>query len=125
MRVVPGSHRNGHVYSHRKDTRPDLALDLVLADGQVKMEDARDVALEAGQLSLHDVYMVHGSNPNRSAKRRAGVAFRYMPANSLFDRALYKPQTRADGHVVDFTNRPIFLVRGKDRAGNDLAAGRA
>ncbi len=125
MRVVPGSHRNGHVYSHRKDTRPDLALDLVLEDGQVKMEEARDLVLEAGQLSLHDVYMVHGSNPNRSAKRRAGVAFRYMPASSLFDRALYKPQTRADGHVVDFTNRPIFLVRGKDRAGNDLAAGRA
>jgi ectoine hydroxylase-related dioxygenase (phytanoyl-CoA dioxygenase family) len=124
MRVIPGSHRNGRVYEHRKDARPDLALDLVLEDGQLDPRSARDVVLEAGQFSLHDVYLVHGSNPNRSARRRAGVAIRYMPATSLFDRALYKPQTRSDGHVVDFTNRPIWLVRGQDRAGNDVTTGR-
>ena len=123
MRVIPGSHRHGRVYGHRKDSRPDLALDLVLEDGQLDPNSARDVVLEAGQFSLHDVYLVHGSNPNRSTRRRAGVAIRFMPATSLFDRALYKPQTRSDGHVVDFTNRPIWLVRGRDHVGNDFTVG--
>lgn len=124
MRVVPGSHRQGHVYEHRKDTRPDLALDLVLQEGQLPVDAARDVELEAGQFSLHDVYLVHGSNPNRSTKRRAGVAIRYMPATSLFDRSLMQRQTRNEGYVVDFTTRPIWLVRGQDRAGNDFAVGK-
>lgn len=124
MRVIPGSHRQGHVYEHRKDTRPDLALDLVLEDGQLDPAAARDVELEAGQFSLHDVYLVHGSNRNRSTKRRAGVAIRYMPATSRFDRTLLQRQTRNEGYVVDFTTRPIWLVRGRDRAGNDFRVGK-
>ncbi|MCC7048213.1 MAG: phytanoyl-CoA dioxygenase family protein [Alphaproteobacteria bacterium] len=124
MRVIPGSHRQGHVYAHRKDTRPDLALDLVLEDGQLDPSAAHDVELEAGQFSLHDVYLVHGSNPNRSTRRRAGVAIRYMPASSLFDRTLMQRQTRNEGYVVDFTTRPIWLVRGQDQAGNDFQVGK-
>lgn len=122
MRFIPGSHR-GQVYRHRKDDRPDLALDLVLDDDAVDASEARDVVLEAGQMSLHDVYLVHGSAPNRSPKRRAGLAIRYMPATSLFDRSLFKPTTTANGLVVDFTRRPLWLVRGRDRAGNDFVTG--
>jgi hypothetical protein len=118
MRYVPGSQRHGHTFEHRNDTRPDLALDLVLDDDQIDLGAARDVALEAGQLSLHDVYLVHGSNPNRSGRRRAGVAIRYMPATSLFDRAIYEPRETDAGLAVDFTHRPLWLVRGADRAGN-------
>lgn len=125
MRYIPGSHRNGHVYQHRRDTRPDLALDLVLDDGEVDIATARDVALRPGMMSLHDVYLVHGSNPNRSGKRRAGMAMRYMPATSLFDRAMYAPTTTANGLTVDYTNRPIWLVRGSDRTGkNDFSVGK-
>ena len=93
MRYIPASHRNGHVYRHRRDARPDLALDLVLEDGEADMDAARDVVLQTGMMSLHDVYLVHGSNPNRSGKRRAGLAMRYMPATSHFDRSLYPPST--------------------------------
>lgn len=73
-------------------------------------------------MSLHDVYLIHGSNPNRSPRRRAGLAIRYMPATSLFDRS--RTADASAGYVVDFSNRPIWLVRGKDRTGrNDFAAG--
>jgi hypothetical protein len=124
MRYVPRSH-TGQVYRHRKDDRPDLALDLVLEDGEVERETARDVVLEPGQMSLHDVYLVHGSAPNRSPRRRAGFAVRYMPATSLFDRSLIKPASTANGLVVDFAKRPLWLVRGTDRAGNDFTIGHA
>jgi len=124
MRLVPGSH-DGRVYRHRQDTRPDLALDLVLDDEQIDTDMARDVVLEAGQMSMHDVFLVHGSQPNRSTRRRAGLALRYMPASSLFDRTLYPRKELATGHVVSFADRPLWLVRGSDRAGNDFTIGHA
>jgi hypothetical protein len=122
MRFIPGSH-SGQVYRHRHDLNPELALDLVLEEGEVDKETARDVCLEAGQMSLHDVFLVHGSAPNRSPKRRAGLALRYMPATSRFERSLIAPATRNRGHVVDFAQRPLWLVRGTDRAGNDFVIG--
>jgi hypothetical protein len=33
------------------------------------------------------VYLIHGSNANRSARRRAEFVIRYMPATSVFERA--------------------------------------
>jgi Phytanoyl-CoA dioxygenase (PhyH) len=122
MRFIPGSH-SGKVYAHRRDSRPDLALDLVLEEGEVDRGAARDVVLEPGQMSLHDVYLVHGSAPNRSPRRRAGLALRYMPATSLFDRGIGGTSTTSRGLVVDFSKRPLWLVRGEDRAGNDFSIG--
>ena len=45
-----------------------------------------------------------------------------MPATSLFDRDLGAHLSAKSG-VVDFTQRALFLVRGQDRAGNDLNIG--
>jgi len=126
MRYIPGTHLGGHVYKHRKDDRPDLALDLVLEKGEADIARARDVVLEAGQFSMHDVFLVHGSNPNHSPKRRAGLAIRYMPATSHFDRDMFQPSRTSNGLVVDFTKRPLWLVRGRDRTGrNDFKIGHA
>ena len=92
-----------------------------LDPGQVELSLARYNSLKSGQLSLHDVYMVHGSPPNRSAKRRAGLVLRYMPATSVFDRSISDPEI-----VVDFSTMPIRLVRGRDRSGkNDFQIGAA
>jgi hypothetical protein len=124
MRFIPGSH-SGHIYRHRRDERADLALDLVLEDGEADRAAARDVELDAGQMSMHDVFLVHGSEPNRSSTRRAGVAIRYMPATSHFDRTIDPRRETRTGHVVSFAQRPLWLVRGVDRAGNDFRIGHA
>jgi ectoine hydroxylase-related dioxygenase (phytanoyl-CoA dioxygenase family) len=124
MRFIPGSH-SGQIYQHRKDDRPDLALDLVLEDKEIDPRLARDVVLDAGQMSMHDVFLVHGSEPNRSDKRRAGVAIRYMPATSHFDRQIQPRKENSIGHVVSFAQRPLWLVRGVDRGNNDFAIGHA
>ena len=74
-------------------------------------------------MSLHDVYMIHGANANRSTRRRTGVALRYMPTTSVFERDL-RPADGKTGISVDFANRPLWLVRGRDRSGrNDLEIG--
>jgi Phytanoyl-CoA dioxygenase (PhyH) len=122
MRVVPGTHRQGLLPHHRTDD-PSLALNQGL-DEAVDESTVVDVELEPGQVSLHDAMLVHGSNANRSGARRCGYAIRYMPATSLFDRSI--PPTRiARNQVIDFSQRPIWLVRGADRAGNDFTVGKA
>jgi hypothetical protein len=67
--------------------------------------------------------MIHGAQANRSTQRRTGVALRYMPASSHFDRSL-KPVDGKTGVPVSFATRPLWLLRGKDVSGrNDFQIG--
>jgi ectoine hydroxylase-related dioxygenase (phytanoyl-CoA dioxygenase family) len=123
LRVIPGSHRAKILHDHMREDRADLVLTQRLQPGQFDPTAALDIELEPGAMSMHDVYLIHGSNPNRSPQRRAGVAIRYMPASSHFDRALMPPGALA-GYTVDFASRPIWLLRGRDASGrNDFVTG--
>jgi ectoine hydroxylase-related dioxygenase (phytanoyl-CoA dioxygenase family) len=123
LRVIEGSHRGQRLLEHERDDREGLVLNRKVVDRHLDTGRTADVELEAGQMSLHDVYLVHGSNANRSPRRRAGVAIRYMPASSYFDRDLY-PTSASSGYVVDFATRPLWLLRGEDRTGrNDFRVG--
>jgi ectoine hydroxylase-related dioxygenase (phytanoyl-CoA dioxygenase family) len=122
MRVIPGTHRMGD-FTHEVSDREDLVLNNVLNDTRLDLTTARDVILEAGQFSLHDIDLVHGSQPNRSARRRAGFAIRYMPSTSHYDRSL-SMGGGSNTAPVEFPRRPIWLVRGVDRCGkNDFTIG--
>jgi len=123
LRVIPRSHAGKQLHDHLHEDRTDLTLNQRLADGSFDEASAVDLELQPGQMSLHDIYMLHGANANRSAKRRTGVALRYMPATSVFDRSL-RPVDGKSGVPVDFARRPLWLVRGVDRSGrNDLRVG--
>ena len=130
MHVIPGSHAEKRLYRHHEDANPALALYQVLDADQFDADKAVDIALLPGQFSLHDIYMVHGSTANRSGKRRAGLAIRYMPATSLFDRSIGPRDTGArtgDPRYANFADRPTWLARGVDRTdchgGNDFSIG--
>jgi ectoine hydroxylase-related dioxygenase (phytanoyl-CoA dioxygenase family) len=123
LRVIPGSHRDQILHPHMKEDRPDLVLNQRAEEKYFEKQSAEDVVLEPGQMSLHEVYMIHGSNPNRSPRRRAGVAIRYMPGTSVFERNLMATSAQS-GYTVDFARRPLWLLRGKDRTGrNDFEIG--
>ncbi|MGZ5872876.1 MAG: phytanoyl-CoA dioxygenase family protein [Bradyrhizobium sp.] len=103
MRVIPDTQTLEQV-AHR-DT---FAADNLLTRGQeiaVEVDEARAVmlSLQPGEMSLHHVRLIHGSDPNPSAKRRIGFAIRYLPT-----------------HVrqVVGTRDSATLVRGVDRFGN-------
>lgn len=121
LRVIPGTHMGG-LLPHESTDEKGLALNQGLTKGVIDEREAVDIELEAGQISLHHAMIVHGSNANRSAKRRCGYAIRYMPATSHFDRTL-EPTRIANNQVLDFSQRPLWLVRGEDRANNDFAVG--
>jgi ectoine hydroxylase-related dioxygenase (phytanoyl-CoA dioxygenase family) len=123
LRVVPGSHREKKLWDHLHEDRSDLTLQQRLAPGTFDESTAVDIELQPGEMSLHDVYMIHGARPNTSQRRRTGVALRYMPGASLFDRTL-RPVDGKSGVPVNFSKRPLWLVRGADRSGlNDFAVG--
>ena len=122
MRYIPGSHAGQRVYRHRVSDRQGIVLNQELDAPEVDLARARDDCLRAGEFSLHDVYLVHGSAANRSPRRRAGFVIRYMPATSLFDRSIDRQQSQA-GVAFSLSRRPIWLVRGQDRAGNDFSRG--
>jgi non-haem Fe2+, alpha-ketoglutarate-dependent halogenase len=103
MRVVPGTHKRDQV-----EHRDTFAAENLLSRGQeiavdVNEEDAVDVVLQPGQMSLHHVRLFHGSEPNRADHPRIGYAVRYLPT--------YVRQTAG---VRDSAT----LVRGTDEYGN-------
>lgn len=106
MRVIPGSHRDYR--PHRLVDRADSTLNREIDAGAVDDRDAVTIVLQAGQVSLHDIGIVHGSAANRSGRRRAGLALRYMPATSQVHRKM--PNAAAD-----WDDMPVELVRGVNR----------
>lgn len=123
MQVVPGSHREARVFEHETLAPEGVVLTQRIREASMRDAEVVDIALGRGQMSLHDVYLIHGSNANRSTRRRAGIAIRYMPASSVFERDLIASSDAA-GYVVDFSRRPLWLVRGRDVSGrNDFTRG--
>jgi chlorinating enzyme len=103
LRVIPDTQKLDQV-AHR-DT---FAANNLLTRGQeiaVDVDDSKVVMLPLapGEMSLHHVRLIHGSDPNPSAKRRIGFAVRYLPT-----------------HVRQIvgTRDSATLVRGVDRFGN-------
>ena len=123
MQFIPGSHREHKIYSHHFEHRDDYTLAQVIDDDQVDLSQARDIVLEPGQISLHDVYLVHGSGANLSDKRRMGLVLRIMPATSFYNHNSGKIKEDA-GSPHGYSNRALFLLRGEDRSDrNDFTRG--
>jgi hypothetical protein len=123
MRFIPGSHRRDELYRHRVSTRKNLVLDQEVVPEEFDEGLAVDVVLEPGQMSFHDVRMIHGSLANPSNRRRAGLILRYFPATSHFDRAI---PNAPNAQAFAVTDQPLILMRGVDRSGkNDFRHGHA
>lgn len=123
MRVIPGSHKGSALLRHHTNRTDDLTLNQELDADQYDENAAVDIVLKPGQMSFHDINMVHGSRANTSSRRRAGYVLRFMPATSHFDRDL-GAELGARSGTVDFTTRALYLVRGEDKSGlNDFTIG--
>ncbi len=70
--VIPGT------YLGRADHQDEYGDDNILTRGQtiggVDESAAVDLVLRPGQMSLHHPWLIHGSQPNRSDRRRVGIA---------------------------------------------------
>jgi hypothetical protein len=92
MRAVPGPGRHAAPLPRRGGGPAAVAVD---------ERAAVDVALQAGEMSLHDADVLHGSGANRSDGKRVGFVIRYVT-----------PEARPR------TGRPtVVLARGRGGAG--------
>ena len=116
LRVIPGSHRRRELGRHDFNGADGLSLPLEMRADQFDETEARDIVLERGQVSLHDIYLVHGSEPNLSDKPRRGMTLRYMPTTSRYCRDL--ADSRRGGPLA-MSERTLYLMRGVDRCGEN------
>lgn len=100
MKMLPGSHKleqlphNDTLAEHNLLTRgQEIAV-------EVDEREAEFLILKPGDISLHNIRTVHGSEPNRSDERRIGVAMRYIA-----------PHVRQ----INAERDSAWLVRGEDR----------
>ena len=114
LRAIPGSQAAQRIGRHFRDHSDRVTIPETLHADEFDVNDARDLELEAGQMAVFDVFMIHGSNPNPTAAPRTGYALRYMPAISHYDHHdLPIPDSRGSAHHT----RPLILVRARDVLG--------
>ena len=78
MRFIPGSHLLGGL--EWRKASGDFVLHQEIPDAK-RYGRPHDNILKAGQISLHASTLIHGSEPNRSDRRRCGLTFRYIPSD--------------------------------------------
>ena len=104
MRVIPESHRQGIVEHTTSSERGNLLhRNQAIRRDLVDDSKAVDLVLQPGQVSLHHGELFHASNPNRSSRRRCGLAVRYTHPG-------VKPIPEAKAAV-----RHPILLRGVDK----------
>ena len=123
LQVIPGSHRTRSLARHQYNPSETLTLHEELLHIEFDPTMAANIVLERGQISLHDVYLMHGSQPNITDKDRRGITMRMMPTTSHYDRNVAAEQDEARGSKygtkIKFSENPVLLMRGVDRCGKN------
>ena len=139
MQFIPGSHKIDqlpHVDTFHRDNLLSRGREIAV---EVDRSKAVGVPLGAGEMSLHHIKLVHGSEPNRSGDRRIGLAIRYIPTTvrqtKVRDSAMlvrgtdkfhhfdYEPRPQADldaaalaAHAESVGRQIKALYQGTDKA---------
>ena len=77
MRVIPASHLCGHLTWRKSMDMENNVLDQTVENAESYGDPPVDLILKAGEVSLHSDLILHGSEPNRSNRRRCGLTMRY------------------------------------------------
>ena len=104
MRVIPGSHKKGLKEHSTSESKGNLlSINQEIPKEEIISEEAFDLSLKAGQISIHDGHLIHSSRPNHSQRRRCGLTVRFI-----------KPEVRQIELNSTESNWNPVLVRGQD-----------
>lgn len=119
VRFVRGSKSLGLLPTRKESVFGDEIEPESLPDGEIV-----DAVLAPGQFSLHDPFVVHGSEPNTNGPRRFGFSFNFIPAHCHYSRDRNSVGQSATEQPAETSTRPIWLVRGrKTNPLNDFQVG--
>lgn len=93
MRVIRGSHKEGLLPHSDTVVENNMVTYSVMVDES----RARDIELRAGEMSLHQADIVHGSLPNQSDDKRIGFVVRFVTPQFKIP---VNPVVRARGESV-------------------------
>jgi non-haem Fe2+, alpha-ketoglutarate-dependent halogenase len=79
MQVIPGSHRHGQIDYQQSSTAEENVLNQTVTAPLEYGDKPVALKMKAGQMSLHTDLLLHGSEPNTSARRRCGLTMRFVP----------------------------------------------
>ncbi|NIP94025.1 MAG: phytanoyl-CoA dioxygenase family protein [Akkermansiaceae bacterium] len=99
MQVIPCSHE-GYPEMEKVPTGENDLLGLTVEVTDQMAAAAVPLEMKAGSMSIHDSYVLHGSEPNSSGRRRAAYTMRYANARTV--------RVDVSEHWV-----PVYLVRGE------------
>src|SRR5262249_20811896 len=116
MRVIPGSHKRKELFGHESHTEAANVLSSRIDPETVDEGRAADVVVKAGGVSVHDPFIIHGSNEDLSNRRRAGLTIRYIPTSTTI---LVEEPDDGSGMKRKGIFPSAFLLRGEDRQGNN------
>lgn len=116
LRVISGSHQPRTLYEHRTVDASELTLNQELDWRALGFDQEQPIEIQAGQIILFDLFLIHGSLGNETPNQRRAITIRYMPTTSHFDRELAARQYREMG-VPDLSTRSLYRVRGIDQCG--------
>ncbi len=102
MQVIPCTH-DGYPEMEKVSTGSDDLLGLTVEVTDEMAAAAVPLEMAAGSMSIHDSYVLHGSEPNYSNRRRAAYTMRYANARTV--------TVDTGEHWV-----PVYLVRGEGGA---------
>jgi hypothetical protein len=106
LRVIAGSQANGFSEYRPVEDPQGSVFGTEVRPEQVDESRAVDFVLEPNRCSVHHARIIHGSDANRSERRRCGFTMRYFSTRCRF---LGGPMPEAF---------QIYLARGRDHAGN-------
>ena len=81
MQVIPGSHKNAQVAFEKSSKTENNVLNQTVHHPEKYGNDPVSLTLKAGQMSLHSDWILHGSEPNMSTRRRCGLAMRFLSSD--------------------------------------------
>jgi non-heme Fe2+,alpha-ketoglutarate-dependent halogenase len=79
MRFIPGTHHIGHLTYRMTEDADQTVLNQEVENAE-RYGKPVDVELKAGEISIHSDLLLHGSEGNRSDRRRCGLTLRYCAA---------------------------------------------
>lgn len=114
LKVIPSTHM-GYDEKQMLPTDADNLLSVRVHVSEEELARQIEIELPAGSLSIHDSFILHGSEANTSTKRRAGFTMRYANIKTV---------------NIDIANhgKPVYYVSGADEylpaGARDIRAGK-
>ncbi|MYG90087.1 MAG: phytanoyl-CoA dioxygenase family protein [Chloroflexi bacterium] len=123
MQVIPGSHLKAQVEFRDSTAEEHNVLNQTVEEPEEHGDPPVALELKAGQISLHSDWVLHGSEPNDSSRRRCGLAMRYLSKdvrayNGWNENSIICRGEEPTGHWAHHPRPDGELITVKDGSGD-------